>query len=223
VAEAINPRLLINDPNDYRAIGFRNWWDNRANDDYDLETLIENIHLARYDQLTRSSPNRVFYRMLHLYDIEQRVQKAKAYWATFLFEFIYLSYLIWFPFWPWFKRKPLWQCAQRLVWLPVLFMLPAYLGYAIFSFTSVGPSGGILYPWLLIFLPRPWISLTLDQIILQRVPQLLEPLSQGTGLPLAITGFGMWGPTTIILFGLCLGAASLLLFFLVRFWQNPKS
>ena len=37
-----------------------------------------------------------------------------------------------------------------------------------------------------------------DQIIIERIPQILEPLSQGIGSPMALTGRGLWGPTKVI-------------------------
>ena len=43
--------------------------------------------------------------------------------------------------------------------LPTLFCLPYWLGYAPLTFTSAGPVGGVLYPWLLQTLRGlPWTS-----------------------------------------------------------------
>jgi len=91
--------------------------------------------------------------------------------------------------------------AIHLGLLPMLFLLPVYLGYATFSFTSAGPSGGVLYPWLLsgFFGGRcnEW-----DRQILSHLPKILEPLSAPIGMPLSLSGMGMPGPTTMVIAGL---------------------
>ena len=77
--------------------------------------------------------------------------------------------------------------------VPILLLLPWYLGYVPWVFTSAFPSGGILYPWLVIhFRGFPWTEV--DSFILRHSPKILEPLSQSSGPPLALSGRGAFGP-----------------------------
>jgi len=83
----------------------------------------------------------------------------------------------------------------------MLFMLPVYLGYAAYSFTSAGPTGGVLYPWLLMNVSGGSCN-EFDREILAYTPRILEPLSAPIGMPMALSGRGMPGPTTTIIVGL---------------------
>src|SRR5438876_364621 len=90
--------------------------------------------------------------------------------------------------------------------LPILFFLPYWLGYAQLTFTSAGPSSGVLYPWLLVwFRGLPWTSL--DTTIVRSLPQILEPLSQTPGPMLSLTFFGGVGPVAATVMGVILGLA----------------
>lgn len=91
--------------------------------------------------------------------------------------------------------------------VPILLLLPWYLGYVPWVFTSAFPSGGILYPWLVIhFRGFPWTEV--DSFILRHSPKILEPFSQSSGPPLAISGRGAFGPVAAFWIGLALGACS---------------
>jgi hypothetical protein len=97
--------------------------------------------------------------------------------------------------------------AVHLGTLPILFMLPAYLGYATLSFSSRGPCGGVLYPWLIFGLRQTGSCNGLDREILSHVPQLLEPLSSEIPIPLMgnmsdIIWSAMPGPTIMAIAGL---------------------
>lgn len=134
-------------------------------------------------------------------DFEQRWQRVKWFWATILFEWLFLSGLVVFALLPWPRRHGWQSWAMRWAAVPLIFMLPVYLGYATFSFTSAGPSGGILYPYLVSFL-RGCSSNTLDRELIRYVPQVLEPLSPGIGDWMALSGRGIPGPTEMLLFGI---------------------
>jgi hypothetical protein len=79
----------------------------------------------------------------------QRWPRARWYWATIIFEWAFLSGLVLFALWPVIRNRSAMRRSVHVALLPLLFLLPAYLGYATYSFTSAGPSGGVVYPFLL--------------------------------------------------------------------------
>ncbi len=127
--------------------------------------------------------------------------RNKWYWANIAFEWLFLSGLVLFAAWPLLRAKGWITWAIHLALLPLLFMLPVYLGYATFSFTSAGPTGGVLYPWLL-RISHGGSCNDFDREILAFTPRILEPLSAPIGSPLSLSGRGMPGPTTMVIAGL---------------------
>jgi hypothetical protein len=115
-----------------------------------------------------------------------------------------------FAAWPWLRGAGPARWAVHLGLVPLLFFLPYWLGYAQLTFTSAGPSGGILYPELLShFRGLPWTGL--DTAVLRVLPQVLEPLSQTPGPMLSLTNFGGVGPVagtvlSLLVGGMVLGA-----------------
>ena len=86
-------------------------------------------------------------------------------------------------------------------------MMPAYLGYAWLSFSSRGPCGGTLYPWLIFGLRHSAECNDFDRQILVHTPKILEPLSAEIPIPLMgnmndIIWSAMPGPTTMVIAGL---------------------
>ena len=118
-----------------------------------------------------------------------------------IFVILFGAGMVWFAVWPIIKGKSPFNWAWHFGLIPLIFVLPLYLGYAAYSRTSVGPSGGILYPWMISYLPGGSVS-NVEEAILERLPKILEPLSQDIGIPLAITGMGM--PRPIAMLGLSL-------------------
>ena len=108
-----------------------------------------------------------------------QLQKADHYWANFVFEFLYLSAVLWFLFWPFIYKR---STARRIVHLmasPILLLLPAWLGYCDVSVGGVPPAGGIVYPWMTFCLARfpagywPW-----DVAIQRTLPTLFDALNK---------------------------------------------
>ena len=184
---------------DYVTQGYRAWNDDADSHGRGVQGLIDSIDMA-FTEARRENGSRDL-RSYYSYVMSVRLQKAKKYWANIAFEFFFLSGLVWFVAWPIIKRRSPRRLALHWGLAPLFFMLPVYLGYATYSFTSVGPSGGVLYPWLL----RPlcgghqfkWES----RMLAERLPLLLESLSQDTGEWISITGRGMWGPLEMMFFG----------------------
>src|SRR5205823_5088202 len=72
------------------------------------------------------------------------------------------------------------------------------------TFTSAGPSGGVLYPWLLReFRGLPWTAW--DSALVRNLPQLLEPLSQTPGPMMSLSFFGGVGPVAVTVLSVLLG------------------
>jgi hypothetical protein len=144
----------------------------------------------------------------------QRWQRAKWYWANFVFEWVFLTGLALWTVWPGIRRRGPWIWAAHASTLPFLFWLPVFLGYASWSFTSAGPSGGIVYPFLLIFTRGGYCD-SLDQWLLAHTPQILEPLSTPNGDFVSISG-GMPGPTSAFIAGLILAANAFFVAFVAQ-------
>lgn len=183
-------------------------WQARPEVEQTLESLMSDLRQARVARLAKQSPSSIEAMGVYDYLFERRLQQAKWYWANHVFEFIWLVGLIWLALWPLIRSSPPWRWSVHLAPLPLLLMLPVYLGYAIFTFTSAGPSGGVLYPWIVAVAGSGGTFTTLDQQIVERLPQVLEPLSQPIGSPMALTGRGLTGPSAALVTGLVLGAVA---------------
>jgi hypothetical protein len=218
VLEQLNAEAKNADPNNYVRAGYLQWRAMEQKERNGVQGLLEEIHKARAALFRSKSPERNGYERLQLYLLKERLRQAKWYWANLLFEFVFLSGLVWFTLWPTIRRKRPWLWALHFGLAPLLFMLPVYLGYATYTFTSRGPSGGVLYPWLLTFSYGGRMN-SLDRRIIDRLPQILEPLSQGIGAPTALTGMGLWGPTAV----LCLSAFVALLALATAVWFKHRN
>jgi len=130
-----------------------------------------------------------------------RWERNKWYWANISFEWLFLSGLVLFAMWPLLWRKSSLRWAVHLGLIPMLFMLPTYLGYARYTFSSTGPTGGVLYPWLLMNSAGGSCN-DFDRWMLTHIPQILEPMSAPIGMPMALSWRGMPGPTTMAIAGL---------------------
>jgi hypothetical protein len=206
------------DPNDYFLSGYIEWKVIEESERNGVEGLLERIEQARAGLLRSRFPELDRYTYFQRYILKKRLQQAKWYWANILFEFVFLSGLIWFAIWPIIKRKNPFHWALHLGLVPLLFMLPLYLGYSTYTRTSAGPSGGVLYPWIVFFLPGGPPN-NVEQVILERLPQILEPLSQGIGTPMALTGRGMPRPTIV----LGCSVVMAIIAFTVSWWTKHRS
>jgi hypothetical protein len=83
----------------------------------------------------------------------------------------------------------------------LLLFLPYYLGYATWTFTSAGPSGGVLYPWVILCFGGLRLWTPLDSWILEATPKVLEPLSQRLGSMLVVSGGCEFGPVAALVSG----------------------
>jgi hypothetical protein len=185
--------------------GFRAWLQSGA-DANDAAGFLAKVQEARLNQIRVNNPRLYEYVSERETDFNERWARTGRYHWNVRFEFAFLTALILFAAWPWLRGGGRVQFAIQLGLLPTLFYLPYWLGYAQLTFTSAGPSGGVLYPWLLALLRGlPWSDL--DTMILRNMPQPLEPLSQTPGPMLSLSGFGGVGPVATIALGVAVFVA----------------
>jgi hypothetical protein len=153
--------------------GFRSWQQGQGGPNQDLPALLAAIEEARLDEW-RERDRRVFDALRQKSQAtEERLRGSDGYWATQLFEWAFLSALALLVLWP--LLRPCGKLQRALHWglAPVLFFLPLYLGYATYTFTSRGPSGGVLYPWLVAqFRNRAWPIFPWDRPLAALLPPL---------------------------------------------------
>lgn len=179
-------------------------WKELTADRRTVKALVELIKQERNIRIAKEQVDVVAYRGAEEYRFQQRWRQADWYWADFVFEWLYLSGLLLFALWPGIRGHSAIRWALHVASLPFLFFLPVYLGYATMALTSGGPGGGVLYPYLL-FICRGGSCNGMDEFLLRYTPPILEPLTAPIGSPMALTGFGLMGPTTAIVRGLWYG------------------
>ena len=187
--------------------GFAAWkTDNPASNDIDklIASVTSKMHERRYAREIGA----LAYAVAQEQNFWQRWRRQKWYWANFVFEWLFLTGLALFAVWPGIRRRGHIAWILHLAPLPFLFLLPVWLGYAAWTFTSVGPSGGIVYPYLVVFVRPISMFNDFDRWLLERTPQILEPLSVPTGPYVSMTGMGMPGPTWAVVAGIALGAVT---------------
>jgi hypothetical protein len=170
----------------------------------DAPLLLANIREARLARLRLE--DREWYQVVlgeedHFGERWGRIQRYS--WNV-TFEFVFLAGLILFAAWPWLRGSGRLRWAVHFGLVPVLFVLPYWLGYAPLTFTTARQSGGVLYPTLLVkFRGLPWTPL--DPVILRSLPRPLEPLSQTPGSMMVMSGFGAVGPVAVLGIALAIG------------------
>lgn len=197
------------------------WRDDKSKP-HDGPSLVEHIRREINRKVSEEDVNLLMYRIGREQQFWERWQRADWYWASIVFEWAFFTGLAIYGIWPALQNSPPLRWAIHVAMFPFLFFLPVYLGYATYSFTSAGPSGGILYPFLLMFCPFR-SSTKADRCVLGHIPPILEPLSSPIGSPMALTGMGMPGPTYVIFGGVIAGAAVFAIMLILRQWRKRDS
>jgi hypothetical protein len=131
----------------------------------------------------------------------ERWRQMRRYWINILFEMLFFIGLSLFAFWPWLRNRSLMRQTLHLALVPFLLFTPFYLGYCGWSFTSAGPTGGALYPWLIVqFRSASWWT-PLDEWLVRHVPQVLGSISQSPGSMMSVRGGAPFGPLAALLAG----------------------
>ncbi len=181
--------------------------------------LLKAIEQERNRLLIEEDMDHLVYRVANEQQFWRRWQRTDWYWASIVFEWAFLTGVAIFGVWPATRRSSPLRWSVHVACLPLLFLLPVYLGYATFSFTSAGPSGGILYPFLLMFCQGRMVP-EIDPWLLKHIPTILEPLSTPIGSPMALSGMGMPGPTYALIAGVIAGAITFGFISLVQRWKK---
>lgn len=166
--------------------------------------LLKNINQARNRKYIQEDLDYFEFCVAEKQLFWQRWQRANWYWANIVFEWAFLTGLMLFVLWPGIRGLSAKRWAIHASLVPLLFLMPVYFGYARTSFTSAGPSGGVLYPFMLWFCVGGSVT-PFDAWVLDHLPQILEPLSVPIGTPMALSGRGMPGPTYAVLAGVLAG------------------
>jgi len=191
----------------YVLAGYRSWRQQGGSPGAPPEDLLSAIRAAYIAQIKEDDEELAAYIAGEERNFTERWRRVQRWWLNVLFEFVYLVGLSLFTAWPWLRRKGAVAWACHTAFAPLLLFLPYYLGYAEYTFTSAGPSGGALYPWLIVwFRPLSWWT-SLDTALYGIVPRLLDPLSQPTGPMLSLSG-GSFPWTPVVLLGVLLGGAA---------------
>ena len=102
--------------------------------------------------------------------------KLQRYPMNASLEFLYLSGVIVFGFWPWLRRLRPWRWALHIGLIPILLCLPYFLGYSPASF-KLGLNGDTLYPWIAVWFHEIGrISRPFDTAVLFSLPKPLAGL-----------------------------------------------
>ncbi|MDY0165188.1 MAG: hypothetical protein RBS80_01505 [Thermoguttaceae bacterium] len=151
-----------------------------------------------------------------------RWERVGRYWLNLLFEAAFFTSLTLFAFWPWLRRKALRRWCIHVGLLPLLLFAPWYFGYAGWTFTSAGPSGGVLYPWVIVLFRGllPWTHA--DTWILERTAHILDPISQPLGPMLVVSGGTGVGPVAAVVTGLILAGLTWGAFKLHERWRKAS-
>jgi hypothetical protein len=178
----------------------------------DPRLLLQEVRAAELESWKRRDPSIHQFILASEQSVDERWSMTHN-WRPILvvIELAFFEALAAFVLWPWWRSaRPAWY-GVCLGWLPWLFLLPHWLGYAPLTFTSAGSTDeGILYPVLLRNVPRiPWTEL--DALLLRPLPRPLASWSLGPGPILSISGVGSPGVFTAVLASAFLAAVPVLL------------
>jgi hypothetical protein len=154
---------------------------------------------------------------------EMRWQKIQRFWLNILFECLFFSFVILFAFWPWIRNKGRHAWCFHFSLIPLLLFIPYYLGYCGWTFTSVGPSGGILYPWVIVWFRDCLFWTPIDDWLLSHSPKILESVSQDQGSMMSVSGGSGLGIVALLLIGCVIYACVWAIAKFVAFMVRPKS
>jgi hypothetical protein len=194
---------------EWTRAGFRTWeLDDPQHSDPQL--LIFHLREAKLNWWNHESRSGRHYCATRDFELGVAWQRMEEYPLLRLVEWCYLSALILFAAWPWLRNGRPWSWAIHAALIPPLLLLPFYLGYCGWNYTSAGPGGGVVYPSILDACRWvPWNSL--DLALIRHVPQVLARLTGPLGPMLSLSGSSHAGPIEITGLGLLLGSVVLLL------------
>jgi hypothetical protein len=193
-------------------------WKHIAPPDNDVPHLLAEMRNVRLERLYREDRSRYEWYLDDEAKFEQRWERSQRFWLTVLFEFAWITGVIIFTAYPWLKRLGRLAWSVHLGLLPVLLMLPYYLGYAPFALKYIFPNGGVLYPDFIMWANGlPWTQR--DTTLMTYVPSIFEPLCQPIG-PLTGCGGSGGGPIAVAIVSLVIGSSVFAIASLFQ-WLRP--
>ena len=182
------------------------------------EIFLSQIREAHLNQIKHSDEQLYNYVLDEERSFIARWERAQRYWLNILFETVFFAALILFVLWPWMRGSRTRRCYIHLALVPLLLILPYYFGYCGWTFTSVGPNGGILYPWIIVWFRGCCFWTPMDEWLLNASPKILAPISQNPGPMISVSGGQPPGIIAALLFG-CIIAV---LFFELDYFRRKK-
>jgi hypothetical protein len=188
---------------EWAGAGFRTW-EKADPQRADARLLLRHLRAARLDWWIRKYQEDLAFQTERDFHLGVAWQRMGLFPLVQLAEWAYLSALIVFAAWPWLRNRGRWTWTIHVALLPPLLLLPYYLGYCEWNYTSAGPGGGVVYPFLLDafrWLPRTAV----DTVMIRHVPQVLAPLTGPLGPMMPVSGGRSVGPLAAVCLGLGLG------------------
>lgn len=202
--------------------GYRGWAESEG--EKTPESLVAALRQARFKEMREEKGDEIWQHALKGEEwFEERWKRTNRFWLNIVFEFTYLSAGVVFVAWPWLRRKDRRSWATHVAMAPLVLFLPYFLGYCQYTMTSAGPSGGALYPWLIVRFRWLHLPLAAEEFMLQGMPPLLEPLSQRLGPYLGLTGMGGIGVLATAITGLVLGGLTFAIGAILLRWRKKMT
>ena len=196
--------------------GAMNTWEKLPETERSVSRMLQLVQERQLEAARERAEDLHEYYLLLRADVQERWIQSSKFGMQIVLEALYLGALTLFICWPLLRGKGSIAWAIHLGMTPFLFMLPAYLGYATMSFSSVGESGGVAYPWLLGGVRGSWFP-AWDLKLFHALPKVLEPLSQTTGFPVSMSWRSMPGPATTTALGFLLAGPLIFVDFIPTF------
>lgn len=157
--------------------GYDNWHQQWPSTKDDPEALVKAMH----ESFLASRPaGAIGYWTAQETEIAETWRRAQWYWLNVVLESVYLSAILLFAAWPWLRRKGVWSWAMHFSLVPLLILLPSFLGYVQWS-PSGGPLGGSSYSLLVYTMTECHMACNWtnwDTEIVKGFPAILHPISQ---------------------------------------------
>jgi len=169
-----------------------------SNNDYFLDSLVSAV---------REDPNTA----QDLESVNVQLERAAIFWKSIVFECIFLPFWWIYTFHGGFLGKYFGSRLIRLASSPLLLLVPHFMGYSPYLFSS-GGSGGVLYPLFAMLMYLPFLALTgfisgiyeivrrIDTAIFQVIPRPLTAISQAPFDAQAMSFSGYASPTVLIVY-----------------------
>ena len=179
------------------------------------DELLALIRNTRVKKLKQEDESDYRYFLSTEEDFAERWRRIQRYWLNVVLECVFFTGLTLFAFWPWLRGKGRATMSIHFGLIPSLLLLPYFLGYATWTFTPAGPSGGVLYPFAILPARGASVLGQLDQWGWEAFPKILEPLSQRLGPMLAVSGMGAPGPASALMIGAIISAITWIVLWLI--------